>query len=1246
MKINNCKLCEIYDNQKLSSDKTQPQFCRHTAATFLSQTQLALAFHLLRGYYQPAGPLISPHLLPPPPTSLESDQTQSNQPTSGATGENDPDVMITGGDIAPRPQQQQPYRYGPHPPPPDFSRPLHPQQMHYPPTYPPYYYGQPPPPTDLCYPYYPPKYYPNSPYASRRPYMAPSYYQPPPLDYRSPPQPVPQNAPQQIVPAAPTPQHIDPHYSSAPYYPSAYNIGQCYSQTPPRNLQPPAYLDAHQYHSASCPCPMQSCQSKNVHTGTGPTNKAKGPVSASSNGMAESSSATVLSCKIENNILSPSVLIKPENDKMNGTSSTSIENQNQIGMGSGVLKVHELYPNIPTNVKVLDTPQLSLSPARGSTGIQQIPTVQHEAAVQPTENNLNSDNVSLSLRKQARIGKSMERDRQQQNHTNHGYHNHLLHHHNNNNHSTMIECGSRALEMTTQFKQEFPVKKERESDVKVEKNCDDDMDIEMDFRSSSIKVEQPELPIETTQKLPENDVTTVNLTTESGDECGIDYTIKKRKHDDSDADVIVLSDNNSTQDTPIVTPPVKRRKLLETPINTPKKSSPNSYKNLIKPNAFATSTSEATTVASTPTVAVTKPKLLASNANKSKQSIKRKSLLKSKSNSFKTIGFAIKAKRRALLKRKKQQQQQQRKALEVEEKSQSQNITNTIEKLSSDNDQLIENATEQSVLIEDENDNSSETCEQASTEISEHNEEKSMDGSSEYSGKSNIDLTIDRVAKGYFSESDVFSSLSKHRKTKSQKRFEAKLLDLCAKKKKKMLNGKDKDLTVSSEKEKSKKKTKNSKVNKEKETKEGTSVTAAVNSTLDREMSKNKKVKEKTSNASKKTKKTKTKEPKENLELIKEKKKTKTTSGKKKKNLKEIENEKDILQPDELLPSTHSTPKRKQNNNKKVSTNTAAATPIITTPVVNEKKIETSTIDSDEDDKTIVPKDEDTSTSLLSTATTTTTTTVKTTKPHLDETDVANNNNECFEDNNNRQKQQEPLTLYKTAAYGWTTAINKASGKKGRKGRKLKLTLPNDIVIPKSTSIPRWSNGWVFEGEPYQALVFLNSDDPPVPRTCYDSMRHEECGDVIRPRDCVLLRAGGKRNELPYVAKVAQLFENPEDGEMMMSLFWYYRPEHTEQGRQCNDAIDEVFASRHKDHNSVACIEDKCYVITYNEYCRYRKSLKAVEENIEEPPSVVPKLQLSERRLVPPNTSPELVMFCRRVYDFRAKRLMDDKKKK
>jgi hypothetical protein len=157
--------------------------------------------------------------------------------------------IFPGGDLTPRP-----YRYGPpHPP-------LHHQQMHYPPAYPPYsYYGQhhphPQAPThqELCYPYYPPKYYqPNSPYTRRPPYVQPSYYQPAPLDYRPPPQPpvVPQNAaaPSQIVPAAPTPTHIDPHYSSSPYYTSYANAGTpCYSQTPPRNLQPPAYLGEEKY---------------------------------------------------------------------------------------------------------------------------------------------------------------------------------------------------------------------------------------------------------------------------------------------------------------------------------------------------------------------------------------------------------------------------------------------------------------------------------------------------------------------------------------------------------------------------------------------------------------------------------------------------------------------------------------------------------------------------------------------------------------------------------------------------------------------------------------------------------------------------------------------------------------------------------------------------------------------------------------------------------------------------------------
>lgn len=56
--------------------------------------------------------------------------------------------------------------------------------------------------------------------------------------------------------------------------------------------------------------------------------------------------------------------------------------------------------------------------------------------------------------------------------------------------------------------------------------------------------------------------------------------------------------------------------------------------------------------------------------------------------------------------------------------------------------------------------------------------------------------------------------------------------------------------------------------------------------------------------------------------------------------------------------------------------------------------------------------------------------------------------------------------------------------------------------------------------------------------------------------------------------------------DMMMSILWYYRPEHTDAGRREEDLADEIFASKHRDHLSVACIEDRCYVLTFNEYCR------------------------------------------------------------
>ncbi|CAH2041427.1 unnamed protein product, partial [Iphiclides podalirius] len=193
---------------------------------------------------------------------------------------------------------------------------------------------------------------------------------------------------------------------------------------------------------------------------------------------------------------------------------------------------------------------------------------------------------------------------------------------------------------------------------------------------------------------------------------------------------------------------------------------------------------------------------------------------------------------------------------------------------------------------------------------------------------------------------------------------------------------------------------------------------------------------------------------------------------------------------------------------------------------------------------------------------------------------------------------------------------------------------------------PRWSNGWNWDGEHYVSKVYLNNDSR-LDRTarCWARMWHAS-GDRVARGDCVLLRASLARAQ-PFVARVASLWENPDDGEMMVSLVWYYRPEHTERGRQAGDAPDEVFASRHRDANSVACIEDKCYVLTFNEYCRYRKRLKAAEEGVAIAPSIVPPMPAGEvtpalapnDTKLPPSVSPELVLFCRKIYDFRSKKI-------
>ncbi|XP_053743615.1 bromo adjacent homology domain-containing 1 protein [Synchiropus splendidus] len=195
----------------------------------------------------------------------------------------------------------------------------------------------------------------------------------------------------------------------------------------------------------------------------------------------------------------------------------------------------------------------------------------------------------------------------------------------------------------------------------------------------------------------------------------------------------------------------------------------------------------------------------------------------------------------------------------------------------------------------------------------------------------------------------------------------------------------------------------------------------------------------------------------------------------------------------------------------------------------------------------------------------------------------------------------------------------------------------------KKVSRRRATNGWRPVGVPTEKEVFIAGEDESALRQCYEGVERD--GEVIRVRDTVLLRSGPRKKSLPYVAKISALWEDPKTGELMMSLFWYYRPEHTQGGRDpSTHCQNEIFASRHQDENSVACIEDRCYVLPLAQYCRYCALVKRHAEGA--PPGgarMVPccsDFAPPSHRCVPTDVDPELVYLCRHVYDFRYGRIL------
>lgn len=66
-------------------------------------------------------------------------------------------------------------------------------------------------------------------------------------------------------------------------------------------------------------------------------------------------------------------------------------------------------------------------------------------------------------------------------------------------------------------------------------------------------------------------------------------------------------------------------------------------------------------------------------------------------------------------------------------------------------------------------------------------------------------------------------------------------------------------------------------------------------------------------------------------------------------------------------------------------------------------------------------------------------------------------------------------------------------------------------------------------------LLLVQVDTAPVARMCYPAVRHAD-GDIICVRDCVLVKSGMRKKDIPYVAKIDKFWEDPESGMLLPSI--------------------------------------------------------------------------------------------------------------
>eukprot|EP00731_Ephydatia_muelleri_P033369 Em0028g44a len=195
--------------------------------------------------------------------------------------------------------------------------------------------------------------------------------------------------------------------------------------------------------------------------------------------------------------------------------------------------------------------------------------------------------------------------------------------------------------------------------------------------------------------------------------------------------------------------------------------------------------------------------------------------------------------------------------------------------------------------------------------------------------------------------------------------------------------------------------------------------------------------------------------------------------------------------------------------------------------------------------------------------------------------------------------------------------------------------------ITPSMKSKRGDNRWSFYGDPIRELQYHHPKTSDcMMRKYYVGIKRKE--EEIFVRDCILVK--GSSAKKPYIAKVASFWQ--EKGGIMMTLFWYYRPEDVQDLGVRDFTEGELLASEHHDENTVACIEEKCYVIGLSQYCRFKAARRREDDSLGLPgaSSILPKsiedTPIKGHWLPSSDTDSSLVFLCHRGYNHLTGRLL------